>query len=93
MLIGQVIGTVVATRKHELLSGSSIQIVQLYSPESNTFTGKAIVALDVVGAGEGETVVVVTGSSARIAMDRENVPVDAAIVGIVDQLNVEPIKG
>ncbi len=93
MFIGQVIGKVVATRKHDLLSGSSIQIVQLYKPESNTFSGETMVALDVVGAGEGETVVVVTGSSARYAVDRENVPVDAAIVGIVDQLNVDPIRG
>ncbi|MBM9615114.1 EutN/CcmL family microcompartment protein [Desulfobulbus rhabdoformis] len=93
MIIAHVIGTVVATRKHEQLSGATIQIVQPIHPQTGGPTGQSLVALDVVGAGVGETVIVVTGSSARLSMDNPQSPVDASIVGIVDQMNVEPFSG
>ena len=65
MLIARVIGTLVASRKHERLVGSRIQIVQPLDPRSQTAQGDPLVAVDAVGAGVGELVMVVRGSSAR----------------------------
>ncbi|MCF8077766.1 MAG: ethanolamine utilization protein EutN [Desulfobacterales bacterium] len=89
MLIAQVIGTVVATRKHDLLVGSKIQIVQPLDSRNQKAKGDPFVAIDVVGAGVGEQVVVVQGSGARMAIDKELCPVDASIIGIVDQIDIE----
>lgn len=89
MLIGQVIGTVVASRKHERLVGSKIQIVQPLAPGSGKAEGVPFVAVDAVGAGVGEQVLVVQGSAARVAVDKEDSPVDATIIGIIDQFDVQ----
>lgn len=80
MIIGKVVGTVVSTRKNSLLVGSKFMIVE---PIENT-GGSRLVAVDHVGAGIGELVIVATGSAARIGCGDENAPVDALIVGIVD---------
>ncbi len=74
-------GSVVATRKNERLLGSKFMIVE---PIENMSAQGRIVAIDNVGAGIGEIVLVAKGSAARIGCDLENAPVDAAIVGIVD---------
>ena len=81
MIIGKVVGSVVATRKNEKLIGSKFMIV-----ESLAATGdaKRTVAVDNVGAGIGELVLVATGSAARVGCDQANAPIDAAIVGIID---------
>lgn len=89
MLIALVIGTVVASRKHERLVGSKIQIVQPLEPDGKTPRGETLVAVNAVGAGVGELVLVVQGSSARKALDNESSPVDATIIGIIDQVDVE----
>ncbi len=81
MIVGKVVGSVVATRKNEKLLGSKFMIVE---PYKNMEKNGRIVAIDNVGAGIGETVLVATGSSARIGCDMETAPIDAAIVGIVD---------
>ena len=81
MLVGKVVGSVVATRKNERLLGSKFMIVE---PIENMSENGRIVAVDNVGAGIGEIVLVALGSAARIGCDMENAPVDAAIVGIVD---------
>lgn len=81
MIVGKVVGSVVATRKNERLLGSKFMIVE---PIENMSENGRIVAVDNVGAGIGEIVLVATGSAARIGCDLENAPVDAAIVGIVD---------
>ena len=81
MLVGKVVGSVVATRKNERLLGSKFMIVE---PIENMSESGRIVAVDNVGAGIGEIVLVALGSAARIGCDMENAPVDAAIVGIVD---------
>ena len=78
MIIGKVTGSVVSTRKNENLVGSKFMIVE------TVFSGDKIVAVDNVGAGIGEYVLVATGSAARIGCGMANAPVDAAIVGIVD---------
>ena len=81
MIIGKVIGSVVSTRKNEKLVGSKFMIVET-TAETGDF--KRIVAVDNVGAGIGETVLVATGSAARIGCDQNTAPIDAAIVGIID---------
>lgn len=81
MIVGKVVGSVVATRKNEKLLGSKFMIVE---PVSNMEKSGRIVAIDNVGAGIGETVLVATGSAARIGCSMQEAPVDAAIVGIVD---------
>lgn len=88
MLIAKVIGTVVATRKHEQLVGSKIQVVQPLAPATEEPVGQPLVAVDAVGAGVSEIVIVVTGSSARNGMENAEAPVDATIVGIIDQLDI-----
>ncbi len=88
MILGRVIGTVWATRKDEKLTGSTLQIVRPveldYSPKPGF-----IVAVDAVGAGVGEIVLVVQGSSARQTVKTQNKPVDATIMAIVDKLDIE----
>ena len=91
MEIGQVIGTVVSTRKHERLVGSKIQIVQPLDPHRMTPAGDPYVAVDAVGAGVGEQVLIARGSAARKAMDNESAPVDATIVGIIDEVDISEV--
>ena len=87
MILGKVVGTVVATRKDERLIGSKLLLVQPGLPKGEP-QGVPLVAVDTVDAGVGETVLVVSGSSARMATGLTDVPVDAAIVGIVDDVNI-----
>ena len=82
MLVGKVIGSIVSTRKNENLIGSKFMIVEPLSVMNAK--GERIVAVDNVGAGIGEIVLVATGSAARIGCNLSDCPVDAAIVGIVD---------
>lgn len=81
MLIGKIVGSVVSTRKNERLVGSKFMIVETIAETGDV---KRIVAIDDVGAGIGEMVLVATGSAARIGCNDENAPIDAAIVGIID---------
>jgi len=78
MLIAKVVGSVIATRKNEKLTGSKFLIVE------SMHDSKRVVAIDNVGAGAGEIVLVTLGSAARVALDNPSIPVDAVIVGIVD---------
>ena len=82
MIIGTVVGSVIATRKNEKLVGQKLMIVRPIAGEEKS---SEIVAIDNVGAGVGETVLVACGSAARIGCGLETAPVDAAIVGIVDE--------
>lgn len=82
MIVGKVVGSVVATRKNENLVGSKFLIVEPL--ESMKGANNRIVAIDNVGAGISEIVLVAQGSAARIGCGLANSPVDAAIVGIVD---------
>lgn len=82
MIIGKVTGSVVSTRKNEKLVGSKFMIVEFLNKFGSD--AKSIVAVDNIGAGIGEYVLVVTGSAARKILNAENSPVDAAIVGIID---------
>lgn len=87
MLLARVIGTVVATRKDDRLVSSKLLLVRPVDVRGK-LEGQATVAVDTVDAGVGETVLVVNGSSARMAAQLKDCPVDAAIVGIVDTVTV-----
>ncbi|MFQ5740580.1 MAG: EutN/CcmL family microcompartment protein [Acidobacteriota bacterium] len=87
MLLGKVSGTVVATRKDEKLHGKKLLIVSIIDPESGAHTGYQV-SVDTVGAGAGETVIVVGGSSARMATGMKDHPVDSSIVAIVDTVEL-----
>ena len=89
MQIGKVIGTLVATQKHNKIEGAKLLLVQLLTREGAP-KGSAVLAIDSVGAGVGEKVLVVQeGKSAGDALRRKAAPVDAAIVGIIDTITVE----
>lgn len=88
MEIGRVIGTLVATRKHERLVGCKIQVVQPLDPHGEKPKGEPYVAVDAVGAGVGERVVIVRGSGARCALKDDLTPVDATIIGIIDSVDI-----
>lgn len=88
MNLGRVIGTIVSTNKDENLEGIKLLVVA-YVDLAMKATSSYVVAADAVGAGEGELVLVVTGSSARMAARVKNRPLDASIIGIVDAVDVE----
>lgn len=88
MVLARVIGTIVATRKDEKLVGQKLQIVQPINLDTHAPDGKPLVAVDAVGAGEGEVVLICSGSSARQTARTQNTPVDAVIMAIVDSLEV-----
>ena len=83
MLLAVVKGSIVSTVKNEKLVGYKFRIVEII--ENDKPTGKFIIAVDGVGAGIGEKVLIATGSAARFGIDRTDAPVDATIVGIVDK--------
>jgi microcompartment protein CcmK/EutM len=87
MILAKVVGTVVATRKDERLLSNKLLIARPMDPRGKA-EGAYLVAVDTVDAGMGETVLIVSGSSARMAAGMKDCPVDAAIVGIVDTVHV-----
>ncbi len=87
MLLARVVGTVVATRKDPRLVSNKLLIVRPMDPRGKP-EGNYVVAVDTVDAGVGETVLIVSGSSARMAAGMKDCPIDAAIVGIIDQVEV-----
>jgi len=91
MLLARVVGTVVATRKDERLVSSKLLLARSVDPSNHSgpADGAYLVAVDTVDAGVGETVLIVSGSSARMASGLKDCPVDAAIVGVVDQVQVQ----
>jgi len=88
LLIGEVVGTVVATRKEERLSGLKLQIVKIIDMDLKP-TGQFLIVADAVGAGQGETVLCAQGSSARLTDKTRDCPIDAVIIGIVDTIEIE----
>ena len=93
MFLARVTGNVVATQKDKVLNGQKLLVVEPLNvkydeatgkPATLGNTGRAIVAIDVVGAGDGQLVLIVQGSSARMTEQTKNLPADAIIVGIVD---------
>jgi ethanolamine utilization protein EutN len=87
VLLAKIVGTVVATRKDPRLVASKLLIARAIDPRGKP-EGGYLVAVDTVDAGVGETVLIVSGSSARMASGMKDCPVDAAIVGIVDTVEL-----
>lgn len=87
MLIGKVVGTVVASRKEEKLEGVKLLVLKQVDVEGHE-GGSYVVAVDAVGAGVGEVVLYASGSSARQTVVTDKRPVDAVIMAIIDQWEV-----
>jgi len=85
LFVAKVIGTIVATRKDENLVGLKLMVTRPIDSQGQSI-GQSLVAVDSVGAGVGETVLVVRGSPARTVLQNNRAPVDAVIVGIVDDM-------
>jgi len=93
MFVAKVTGSMVSTQKVTSMVGQKLLVVEPYRLDAQTrrslkTTGRTFVAVDTVGAGEGEFVLVTQGSSARLTPETKNLPVDTVIVGIVDTVHV-----
>lgn len=88
MIVAQVIGSAVATLKHDSLKSTKLLLLKR-ADAHGLAVGEVFLAVDLVGAGEGELVVVSQGSSARMATSQNASAIDAAIVGILDSLETE----
>jgi microcompartment protein CcmK/EutM len=94
MFVAKVVGSVVATEKVGTMKGQKLLVVEPYRLESPTrdrliSTGRSFVAVDTLGAGEGDFVLIVQGSSARFTPETQKLPVDCVVIGIVDSVNIE----
>jgi ethanolamine utilization protein EutN len=92
MILARVEGSIVATKKNGKMMGSKLLVVRplvIDSPAAKEFRPgtTTLVATDALGAGDSDVVLVVQGSSARLAMDNKDTPVDAVIIGIVDSVD------
>ncbi|MDG2382094.1 MAG: EutN/CcmL family microcompartment protein [Pirellulaceae bacterium] len=97
MFVAKVTGSLVATQKVDSMVGFKLLIVEPYRLESKqrkalTTTGRTFVAVDTLGAGEGEFVLITQGSSARLTPETKNMPIDTVVVGIVDQVHVDQLS-
>jgi microcompartment protein CcmK/EutM len=91
MILARVVGTVVATRKDPRLEGCKLLILKPVAPDGTPEAGY-VISVDTVGAGSSELVIAVSGSSARMAENCKDKPVDSAIVGIVDTVSLSPTR-
>ncbi len=93
MFVAKVTGSLVSTQKTAAMVGYKLLVVEPYRLDDDRHTlrsaGRTFVAVDTVGAGEGEYVLVTQGSSARLTPETENLPVDTVIIGIVDSVHVD----
>lgn len=87
MIIARILGTVVSTQKDPRLEGKKLLIVRPINLDGTDQSGY-VVAVDTVGAGFHERVIVVAGSSARLAQGMKDMPIDSAIVGVIDTIDV-----
>lgn len=87
MIIGRILGTVVSTQKDERLLGKKLLIVKPINLDGSDQNGY-VVSVDTVGAGFHERVIVVGGSSARLAEGNKDCPVDSAIIGVIDSMDI-----
>jgi ethanolamine utilization protein EutN len=87
VILAKIVGTVVATRKDPRLVSSKLLVARPVDPRGKQ-EGSYLVAVDTVDAGVGETVLIVSGSSARMASGMKDCPVDAVVVGIIDTVEI-----
>jgi ethanolamine utilization protein EutN len=88
VILAKIVGTVVATRKDARLVSNKLLLARSMDPRSGAADGAHLIAVDTVDAGVGETVIIVSGSSARMASGMKDCPVDAVVVGIVDHVDL-----
>ena len=88
MFIGRITGSVVSSQKVETMIGQ--KLLNEKDQSDLTPTGRSFIVVDTVGAGQGEVVLCVQGSSARFTPETKTLPIDAAIIGIVDQVHIGP---
>ena len=96
MFVAKVTGAVVSTQKVDSMVGFKLLVVEPYRLEgkdrkSLETTGRTFVAVDTLGAGVGEFVLITQGSSARLTPETKNMPIDTVIVGIVDHVHVDQL--
>ena len=94
MFVAKVTGSVVATQKVDEIVGSKLMVVEPYRLEAKerkslSTTGRTFIAVDTIGAGEGDFVLIIQGSSSRLTPQTKGMPIDALIIGIVDTVHVE----
>jgi ethanolamine utilization protein EutN len=94
MFIAKVTGSLVSTQKLKSMMGYKLLVVEPYRLESQTresltTTGRTFIAVDTLGAGQGDMVLVTQGSSARMTAETKEMPIDAIVVGIVDRVHVD----
>ena len=94
MFVAKVTGSLVATQKVDAMVGYKLLVVEPYRLEATerkslTTTGRTFIAVDMLGAGEGDLVLLTQGSSARLTLETKNMPIDAVIIGIVDHVHVD----
>ena len=94
MFVAKVTGSMISTQKVESMVGYKLLVVEPYrlepkKRESLATTGRTFVAVDTLGAGEGDYVLITQGSSARLTPATKNMPIDCVIVGIVDSVHVD----
>jgi len=94
MFIAKVTGSLVATQKVDSMSGYKMLVVEPYrldadSRKSLVTTGRTFIAADLLGAGEGQFVLITQGSSARLTKETKNLPIDTLVVGIIDTVHVD----
>lgn len=94
MFVAKVTGSLVATHKVDTMVGSKLLVVEPYrldaeSRKSLVTTGRTFIAVDSLGAGEGDYVLLTQGSSARLTPETKSMPIDAVVIGIVDSVRVD----
>jgi ethanolamine utilization protein EutN len=94
MFLAKVTGAVVATQKVDSMVGQKLLVVEPYRLDpagrsSLVTTGRTFVAVDMLGAGEGDYVLITQGSSARLTPETKNMPIDCVVIGIVDQVRAD----
>ena len=94
MFVARVTGSVVSTEKVESMKGQKLLIVEPYRLDGGTrdrliTTGRTFVAVDMLGAGVGDMVLISQGSSARFTPETNKLPIDTVVIGIVDEVNIE----
>lgn len=97
MFIARVTGSVVSTQKVESMTGHKLLVVEPYrlddkKRKSLVTTGRTFIAVDTLGAGENDYVLICQGSSARLTPETKTLPIDAVIIGIVDQVHIDKLS-
>jgi len=93
MFVAMVTGSVVATQKTESMTGHKLLVVEPYRLDEKTrdrlvTTGRTFIAVDTLGAGEGQFVLVTQGSSARLTPETKSLPIDAVVIGLIDSVRI-----